>query len=141
MLLAATVALSPSAMPFVLLVPTVAARPIATPDCAAALDWPPSAIESCALACAPFVALLPIAIAPAPDAIVEFAYESGVVPLPPAPPMATEFSALAVLPKPSAVAAVPLAVVSRPAAVPHSAAELRKPIAVPPVLVTCANAP
>ncbi|KIP14453.1 hypothetical protein KY49_2147 [Burkholderia sp. MSHR3999] len=55
--------------------------------------------------------------------MVEFACDSGVVPLPPAPPIATEFSAFAVEPKPSAVAPVPLAVVSRPAAVPHSAAD------------------
>ncbi|KVX81520.1 DNA-directed RNA polymerase II [Burkholderia ubonensis] len=104
---------------------TVAPRPIAIPEVAVDVtdDWPPIAIESDAAACAPFVALLPIAIAPAPDAMVEFACDSGVVPLPPAPPIATEFSAFAVEPKPSAVAPVPLAVVSRPAAVPHSAAD------------------
>ncbi len=122
---------------------TVAPRPIAMPDVAVEVtdDWPPSAMLSAAAACAPFVALLPIAIAPAPDAMVEFAYESGVVPLPPAPPIATEFNALAVAPKPSAVAAVPLAVDSRPAEVPQSAADDRKPMAVPPLPVTWANAP
>ena len=51
----------------------------------------------------PLVALLPIATAPArSDGRV--CVRSGVVPLPAAPPMATEFSALAVAPKPSAVA-------------------------------------
>ncbi|OXI30742.1 DNA-directed RNA polymerase II [Burkholderia sp. AU16741] len=87
--------------------------------------------------CAPFVALLPMATAPAPDAMVEFACDSGVVPLPPAPPIATAFCAFAVEPKPSAVAPAPLAVVSRPAATPQRPAELRKPIAVPPLPVTC----
>jgi hypothetical protein len=127
---------SPCAMPNAPL--TVAPRPTAMPEVAVDTtdDWPPSAIESCAAACAPFVALLPIAIDPAPEAMVEFACDSGVVPLPPAPPMATEFSAFAVEPKPSAVAAVPLAVDSRPAAVPHMAADLRKPCAVPPLPVT-----
>jgi hypothetical protein len=99
-------------------------------------DCPPIAMPSEAADCAPFVALLPIAIEPAPDAMVEFAWVSGVVPLPPAPPIATAFCAFAVEPKPRAVAPAPLAVDSRPAAVPHKAAELRKPIAVPPLPVT-----
>ncbi|ORT79532.1 DNA-directed RNA polymerase II [Burkholderia puraquae] len=108
---------------------TVAPRPTAIPDVAldATDDCPPIAMPSDAADCAPFVALLPIATEPAPDAMVEFAYDSGVEPLPPAPPIATEFSAFAVEPKPSAVEPTPLAVVSRPAAVPHMAAELRKP--------------
>ncbi|VWD22189.1 DNA-directed RNA polymerase II [Burkholderia contaminans] len=33
-------------------------------------DWPPIEIESCAVACAPAVELLPIAVEPAPDASV-----------------------------------------------------------------------
>ncbi|WDD91488.1 hypothetical protein Bsp3421_001413 [Burkholderia sp. FERM BP-3421] len=82
------------------------------------------------------MALLPIATEPVPDAMIALAGESGVVPLPPAPPIATEFSALAVLPKPTAVAEVPLAVELRPAASPHMAAELWKPKAEPPVPVT-----
>jgi len=122
---------------------TAAARPTATPEVAAAAtdDWPPRAIESDAAACAPFVALLPIAIAPEPDAMTELACDNGVVPLPPAPPIATEFNALAVEPKPSAVAAVPLAVDSRPAAVPNSPADDSRPETVAPVPVALANAP
>ncbi|MDP9546876.1 UNVERIFIED_ORG: hypothetical protein J2734_004733 [Burkholderia cepacia] len=132
---------SPCAMPYAPL--TVAPRPTAIPDVAADAtdDCPPIAMPSDAADCAPFVALLPIATAPAPEAMVEFAYESGVVPLPAAPPIATEFNALAVAPKPSAVEPAPLAVDSRPADVPQSAADDRKPVAVPPVPVTCANAP
>ncbi|CAB3973483.1 DNA-directed RNA polymerase II [Burkholderia aenigmatica] len=132
---------SPCAMPYAPL--TVAPRPTAIPEVAveATDDCPPIAMPSEAADCAPLVALLPIATAPLPEAMVEFAYESGVVPLPAAPPIATEFSALAVAPKPSAVEPVPLAVDSRPADVPHSAADDRKPVAVPPVPVAWANAP
>jgi len=117
--------------------------PIAIPDVAADVtaDCPPIAMLSEAADCAPFVALLPIAIEPAPDASVEFACESGVVPLPPAPPIATEFSALAVEPKPRAVAPVPLAVVSRPAATPHRPADDCMPVATAPLPVACANEP
>ncbi len=136
-LVALETAPSPIAVPKAPL--TVEPRPTAIPDVAAdpTDDCPPIAMPSDAADCAPFVALLPIAIAPAPDAMVEFAYESGVVPLPAAPPIATEFSAFAVEPKPRAVEPAPLAVVSSPAAVPHKAAELRKPMAVPPLPVTC----
>ncbi|VWC96300.1 DNA-directed RNA polymerase II [Burkholderia contaminans] len=132
---------SPCAMPYAPL--TVAPRPSAIPDVAvdATDDCPPIAMPSEAADCAPFVALLPIAIEPAPDASVEFACESGVVPLPPAPPIATEFSALAVEPKPSAVAPAPLAVVSRPAATPHKPADDSIPVATAPLPVACANEP
>ncbi|KVV64537.1 hypothetical protein WK86_34290 [Burkholderia cepacia] len=61
---------SPCAMPYAPLV--VAPRPIAMPDVALEVtdDWPPIEIESCAAACAPAVALLPIAVEPTPDACV-----------------------------------------------------------------------
>ncbi|KWC67836.1 DNA-directed RNA polymerase II [Burkholderia cepacia] len=122
---------------------TVAPRPSAIPEVAADAtdDWPPTAMLSEAADCAPFVALLPIAIEPAPDAMVEFACDSGVVPLPPAPPIATEFSAAAVEPKPRAVAPMPLAVVSRPVATPHKAADDWIPMATAPLPFACANAP
>ncbi len=122
---------------------TVAPRPTAIPDVAvdATDDCPPIAMPSDAADCAPFVALLPMATAPAPDAMVEFACDSGVVPLPPAPPIATEFSAFAVEPKPSAVAPAPLAVVSRPAATPQRPADDCMPVATAPLPVACANEP
>ncbi len=61
---------SPCAMPYAPLV--VAPRPIAMPDVALEVtdDWPPIEIESWAAACAPAVALLPIAVEPTPDACV-----------------------------------------------------------------------
>ncbi len=82
-----------------------------------------------------------MAIEPAPEASVELACDSGVVPSPPAPPIATEFSALAVEPKPRAVAAAPLAVVSRPAATPQRPADDCIPVATAPLPVACANEP
>ena len=132
---------SPCAMPYAPL--TVAPRPTAIPDVAADAtdDCPPIAMPSDAADCAPFVALLPMATAPAPEAMVEFACDSGVVPLPPAPPIATEFSAFAVEPKPSAVAPAPLAVVSRPAATPQRPADDCMPVATAPLPVACANEP
>ena len=67
----------------IVLIPTLAAAllPMAMPDVAAATtdDWPPMATESAAAATAPAVALPPIAVAPAPEAV------TAVVP----PPMAT----------------------------------------------------
>ncbi|MFM9923547.1 DNA-directed RNA polymerase II [Variovorax sp. H27-G14] len=104
----------PRATPFCAL--TFALRPMAMPPAAAAvtLDWPPMAMESLAAACAPLTALLPIATAPAPEAVVEFATLRGVVPSPPAPPIATEFSAEALAPKPMAMLDMPPADDSRP---------------------------
>jgi hypothetical protein len=87
---------------------TAAVAPVATADC------PPIAIPSAAAACAPLVALLPMAMAPAADAVVEFATLSGVVPSPPEPPMATVFNAEALLPKPMAMLDMPPAEASSP---------------------------
>ncbi|OAE10482.1 hypothetical protein AZH11_26585 [Pseudomonas simiae] len=60
-----------------------------------------------------------MAIEPIPLAIVEFAAVSGVVPLPPAPPIATELVLIACAPKPNAVLPVPVAVLDNPSADAH----------------------
>ncbi|BBA38055.1 DNA-directed RNA polymerase II [Burkholderia contaminans] len=61
----------------------VAPRPIAMPDVALEVtdDWPPIEIESCAVACAPAVELLPIAVEPAPDASVWMPLTALVLPI------------------------------------------------------------
>ncbi len=87
---------------------------------------------SAAAAWAPLVALAPMATAPGPEAVVELAIESGVVPSPPAPPIATELRLVALLPNPSAVAATPVATDSSPKAELHFVERLIMPMAVPP---------
>ncbi|HEY3983365.1 hypothetical protein [Cedecea sp.] len=94
-------------------------RPIAIPEIADTVDCPPIAIASFAFVCAPRVALLPIAMAPTPDAVVELAGVSGVVPFPPAPPIATELLLSARAPNPRAVLATPVAVPDNPKAEAH----------------------
>jgi hypothetical protein len=122
---------------------TVAPRPMAMPELAAAAtdDWPPTEIPFAAAACAPLAAFDPMAMAPAPDAVVELATLSGVVPLPPEPPMATALSPGALLPKPIAMLDMPPAEDSRPKAVDQRLAVLRNPRADAPMPVALAKTP
>ena len=92
-------------------------------------DWPPSARLSVASACAPLVALPPIATAPAAPAVVAVA-TVGVVALPPAP-METVLSAVAWLSKPTATLLWPEAFACTPSAVARFPAWLMKPKAEP----------
>jgi len=138
---AAVVLPSPSATLRAVL--ATAPRPMAMPDVAAATtdDSPPMAMASDAPACAPLVALLPMATAPAPEAVVELATLSGVVPFPPEPPIATALIAEALLPKPIAILEMPVALDSRPKAVLHLFALLRRPNAAAPSPPAVAKAP
>ncbi|OLF54327.1 hypothetical protein BTN82_12560 [Pseudomonas chlororaphis] len=119
--------------------------PIATAELAAAatVDSAPRAMEFFAPAWAPRVVLLPMAIAPSSDAVVELATVSAAVPaeLAAEPPMATLLTPSALLPKPAAVLAIPDAMDSNPSAVPHFAALARKPNAAPPAPVTSERLP
>ena len=122
---------------------TVEPRPMAMPEVAAATTdaWPPSAMPFGAAACAPLVALAPMATAPAPEAVVELATLSGVVPSPPEPPMATALAPGALLPNPIAMLEMPLADDSSPNAVDQRLATLRKPSADAPMPVALAKLP
>ena len=82
-----------------------------------------------------------MAIEPVPEAVVESAIDKGVVPSPPAPPIATAFKAVALLPKPKAVEPIPVATVSRPKALPHVTELLLKPNAEPPRPLATAKVP
>ncbi|WP_061943717.1 hypothetical protein [Collimonas pratensis] len=109
----------------------MAPSPSATPAVAAAAtdDCPPNARLSVASACAPLVALPPMAMAPAAPAVVDVA-TVGAVALPPEP-METVLSAVAWVSKPSATLLWPAAFACTPTAVPRLPAWLMKPKALP----------